>query len=104
MAPNGAAHREPDLSAIRWSRLLHHLFHFAVAPETELDTIFRIAALITVVSVAFGTIVNCVCLFLRTLAYLSDGSATEVAVCLRIHKACSVLGLFAFHYSFPIRM
>jgi len=94
---NVKAHREPDLSAIRWSRLLHHLFDFTVTAEAELKAVLAVAALVTIVSVAFWAVINRVCHLLCTLAYLANPSTAEKAVWPQISGPWYAILDFLFH-------
>ncbi len=94
---NATAHREPDLSTIRWSRLLHHLFDFTVTAEAKLKAVLAVAALVTIVSVAFWAVINRVCHLLCTLAYLANHSPAEKAVWPQISGPWHVILDFPFH-------
>jgi len=77
--------------------LLHHLFDFTVTPEAELKAVLVVAALVTIVSVAFWAVINRVCHLLCTLAYLANPGPTEKAVWLEASRPSYPILDFLFH-------
>ncbi len=76
---------------------LHHLFDFTVTAEAKLKAVLAVAALVTIVSVVFWALINRVCHFLCTLAYLTNHSPAEKAVWPQISWPWHVILDFPFH-------
>jgi hypothetical protein len=89
--------KEKRLFGVGWMSLLHHLFDFTVTPEAELKAVLVVAALVTIVSVAFWAVINRVCHLLCTLTYLANPSPAEKAVWPQISGPWYVILDFLFH-------
>jgi len=102
MAATGLQKRAITFHAVYFSEFLHHFFYLAVASQTELNPfavdLLLVTALVAVIPLAFGTIVDGTHSLFCAITDLSNRRTTEDAICLSLLGVWRTLGTPSLHH------